>query len=104
MYGTVVHFLPKAGQETAIEELTRSGVSARGSTVPGFLGSYLVKPEANSDEWLGLVIFDSASNYRKNAADPEQDRWYRRFREALTADPVWIDGDILAMEPAAVPL
>jgi len=104
MYGTVVHFRPKPGQEAATEALLRSWVCERGSTVPGFLCSYLVKAEAGSNEWLGLVIFDSPGTYRTNAADPEQDRWHRVFRERLTADPVWVDGDILALEPATVPL
>ena len=29
-----------------------------------------------------------------NAADPEQNTWYRRMREQLEEDPWWEDGEI----------
>jgi hypothetical protein len=44
---------------------------------------------------MGVVVFDSEANYYNNAADPEQDRWYRQLRNLLMADPEWSDGDIL---------
>ena len=39
-----------------------------------------------------MAVFADERAYRRNAAAPEQDAWYRRLREALEADPVWEDG------------
>jgi hypothetical protein len=41
-------------------------------------------------------VFDSEANYRANASDPEQDKWYQELRAMLDADPRWMDGDVLA--------
>jgi hypothetical protein len=103
MYGTLVRIRPKPGQETTIDALNRRWLQERAPRVPGFIAEYLLASESTPGELVGLVLFDSESNYRKNADDPEQDRWYRELRAALDADPEWNDGEIVALEPATVP-
>jgi hypothetical protein len=81
------------------EELQRFGVSwsqERGPNVHGAVGSYVLRPDANPDEALLLVIFDDKASYQANADDPEQHTWYLRMRDLLVADPEWTDGEILA--------
>jgi hypothetical protein len=51
-----------------------------------------------------LAIFDSEESYRKNAADPQQHTEYEQLRTLLEADPEWNDGEIIAVEPASVPV
>jgi hypothetical protein len=67
--------------------------------VRGAIGGYLFKPDKRSGELIGVAVFRDRQSYQANAQDPEQDRWYRRFREHLTADPEWEDGEILAGVP-----
>jgi len=43
-----------------------------------------------------VAVFQDRDSYYANAADPEQDRWYRRLRDHLAEDPVWEDGEIIA--------
>ena len=40
-----------------------------------------------------IAMFEDKEAYFANANDPEQDRWYQRFRERLEVDPVWEDGE-----------
>jgi quinol monooxygenase YgiN len=103
MYGTILRCRPKPGQIETILTSSQRWVRERGMAT-GFLGQYLLKPDRDPGEWIGLVIFDSEESYRRNAADPEQDRWYRELRSMLEADPEWTDGEIVALEPASVPL
>ena len=103
MYGTILRYRPKSGQDQAILAGTQRWIRERGSKI-GFLGQYLLEPDHGSGEWVGIVLFDSEESYRRNVADPEQDRWYQEFRSMLVADPEWTDGTVVALEPASVPL
>jgi hypothetical protein len=104
MYGTVYRIRPKPGQERFLEEHGQRWLRERAPLAEGFIAEYVLQPETRPNEWLGLVIFDSEENYRENAADPGQQRWYEQFRAALTVDPEWNDGEIVAREQASVPL
>jgi quinol monooxygenase YgiN len=103
MFGTVYHMRPKAGAETAIEDLLRREEKER-IRPTGFIAGYLFHSRSRPGELIGVAVFDSEASYRKNANDPGQDRWYRRLRELLEADPEWNDGDVVASlyEPSAV--
>jgi heme-degrading monooxygenase HmoA len=104
MYGTVYRARVTPGQEQAADELLQVWLRERAPKVDGFVRHYLIKSANHPGEWLGLVIFESEASYRKNAGDPEQDRWYRRFRAVLEADPDWYDGEITVAESGAVAL
>ena len=68
---------------------------ARKSKVKGAIASYLYKLDKKPDELIMVAVFQDKKSYQANAADPEQDRWYRRLRELLQADPLWEDGEIV---------
>ena len=89
-------FVKEAGIEVNKPAAATAERKERGS-VPGSRGAYVLQ-EPNGDVWV-MAIFDSEELYRKNAADPAQDRWYRQLREMLEADPEWHDGEITE-EPA----
>ena len=63
--------------------------------VKGPVASYVLKSEAKVGEYIMVAVFQDKKTYRANADDPEQDRWFRRVRELLQADPVWEDGDYI---------
>ncbi len=95
MFGTVFRMRPKSGQEHVTEELFHRWGRERQPRATGFVDAYLLKSRSNSGELISVVVFDSEANYRKNAADPEQDRWYQDLRASLEADPEWNDGDVI---------
>lgn len=95
MFGSVFHMRPKAGQEDALMQMENEWLRERGSNIRGFVTSYIVKPEKNPGEIIGVAIFEDRESYYANAEDPEQDRWYRRMREMLEDDPIWEDGEIM---------
>jgi hypothetical protein len=95
MFGTIYRMRPKAGQEQAVAEHLRLWDRERRPQINGAVAGYLFKSRESDGELIGVAVFDSESSYRKNAADPGQDRWYRGLREMLEKDPEWNDGDIL---------
>jgi hypothetical protein len=92
MFGTVFKMRPKDGKIDAINALMERQNRERGS-VAGFQRAFRLH-EPVGDVWV-MVIFDSEDAYRKNASDPEQDKWYRQLRELLESDPEWHDGEII---------
>jgi hypothetical protein len=95
MFGTVFQLRPKAGHEEAMIDWLKRWRAERGPKVQGYQASYMFKLRDQPGQYIGVAVFDSEENYRKNASDPEQDRWYRELREHLEADPEWNDGDII---------
>jgi antibiotic biosynthesis monooxygenase (ABM) superfamily enzyme len=63
--------------------------------IPGLVSTIIYKLDSGNDEYIMAVVFDSKENYWKNAQSPEQDARYRKFRELLSEDPAWMDGDIV---------
>jgi quinol monooxygenase YgiN len=104
MYGTVSRMRVRPGWEEALQTLYQQWPRERRAETTGFIADYVVKSERMPGEWFLLAIFDSEENYRRNAADPEQHRLYERLRALLEADPEWNDGEIIAIEPASVPV
>ncbi len=96
MYGTVARMHPKPGHEQTLIELNDEWQRERKPKVKGALGAYVLRPDNKPDEMILMAIFEDRQTYRANAEDPEQDRWFRRLREHLQADPEWEDGEIMA--------
>jgi quinol monooxygenase YgiN len=103
-FGTIFRMQPKQGQEQAIEEMFRRWERERGRMVPGVMGAYLFRSRSRPGEIYGVAVFDSEENYRRNAEDPEQDRWYNQLRALLEADPEWNDGDVVVFQPSGAPM
>jgi hypothetical protein len=51
--------------------------------------------DADPDEYILAVAFESREAYAANAASPEQDARYQELRALLEADPEWNDGEIV---------
>jgi hypothetical protein len=61
----------------------------------------MLRPDRDPREVVLSALFESRDTYRKNADDPEQDRWYRGLREHLEADP---PGRMARLLPPTSPL
>ena len=100
MYGTIAIMKPKAGQEGKIVDSLEKWWAERRPKVKGAVSSTVYRNAGNPAELMMAVVFDSKQNYEANAADPEQDKWYRELLETLEGEPRWIDGDVLAHKHA----
>lgn len=92
MYGTIARFEPRPGREQRLLELMEEWNRERAPKVKGAVAAYLYKLDRGG--WMMAAVFDSKENYMANAADPEQDAWYRKWRAELQADPEWNDGEV----------
>jgi quinol monooxygenase YgiN len=95
MYGTVATMRVKPGSEPALVALMDEWVRDRKPHIEGSVGGYVLRPDDHPDVAILVAIFKDRATYRANANDPEQDRWYKRLREHLEADPTWTDGEII---------
>ncbi len=95
MYGTIGIFKIQPGSEETAASYFNSWWSDRAPKVKGAVAGSIHRNGANPSELILSVIFDSKASYEANAADPEQDRWYQGLRALLSADPRWMDGDVL---------
>jgi hypothetical protein len=95
MFGTIYRMHPKPDQERRIAEHFRRWEREQRPVVDGMVSGYLFRSKAGMRDLIGVAVFDSEANFRKNAATPAQDQWYRRLREMLEEDPEWSDGDVL---------
>ena len=96
MYGTIFHMKVKPGQEQKVIDIFKDWERERKPKVKGVVGGLLLKPENRSGELIGVAVFDDKASFMANANDPEQDKWFRRLRELLEADPDWEDGEYVA--------
>src|SRR5687767_7717020 len=91
MYGTICRFMAKPGMAMQMEALSKEFDSAN---IPGSRGEYIYRMD-NPNEYYLVVIFDSEEAYKRNAASPDQDERYQKFRALLASDPEWHDGEII---------
>ena len=94
MYGTVARMHVKAGSGDQLAQVARDFEQAR---VPGFIASYAYQMDADSNEYLLAVVFDSKESYRANAESPEQNARFQDMMALLEREPEWHDGEIVAV-------
>lgn len=100
MYGTIALTKPKAGREADVVAHFSQWWTERAPNVKGAVAGEVRRNASNPAELIATVTFASKEDYAANAADPEQDAWYRKLVELLEKEPHWIDGDVLARFPA----
>jgi heme-degrading monooxygenase HmoA len=96
VYGTVARFRLKPGSEAELFARVREFEAAR---VPGFVGNYIYRMDADPHEYYLAVVFESKEAYVANANSPEQHARYVRLRELLETDPEWHDGEVVYARP-----
>jgi quinol monooxygenase YgiN len=94
MFGTVARMTVRPGKESEFLAIGEQWTRERGEGT-GQVAEYVFRVEGHEREFLVVGIFRDQEAYRRNANDPETDRWYRRMRATLAIDPEWIDGEIV---------
>ena len=92
MYGTVARIRAKPGAEKQLVEFTKNESAVK---IPGLIGQYAFRMDADPNEFYLVVMFEDRQTYTANADSPEQDARYREFRAMLEGDPEWHDGEIV---------
>jgi hypothetical protein len=82
----------KAGKA---DELMAQERSVAGRKPKGLVAVHIYRLDADSDEFIMAVLFDSKESYVANANSPEQDAEYQKMRALLDADPHWHDGEVV---------
>ncbi len=93
MYGTIFRMKVKPGQQQALIDGFDEWDRERKPHVKGALGGFLFRPDAGSDEMIGIAMFEDKASYVANGDDPEQHNWFMKMRELLAEDPAWEDGE-----------
>ncbi len=94
MYGTVANIRAKAGQGQALIDSLERWNRERAPKVKGVVGGYIYRLDSDPLDMILVAIFEDKAAYVTNAEDPDQDTWYREFREHLESDPQWHDGEV----------
>jgi quinol monooxygenase YgiN len=94
MFGTIARVTVQPGKEDEFLAIGEQWTRERGEST-GQVAEYVFKAEGRSREYLIVGIFRDQATYVANGKDPETDRWYRRMRATLEADPEWNDGKVV---------
>lgn len=90
MYGTVarLRFDPANGDSVV------TNIMAQPMGVDGFERGEVMLSNTPGEAWL-VAVFRDKESYTANADSPEQHERFMKFREFLTEDPEWHDGEWL---------
>ena len=95
MYGTVANIRVKSGHQDDLIKLMQEWNNERRPKIEGAQTGYAVQLDSGPQDMIMIGIFDNKELYRKNADDPDQDRWFRRIMEHLESEPDWHDGEFI---------
>ena len=98
MYGTVARIRVKPGMDDKLRQLSSEQDAA--GWMPGFVFEHIYQMDANRNEYMMVVAFESREAYLANANSPEQHARYEAFRALLAAEPEWHDGEIVHSFPS----
>jgi quinol monooxygenase YgiN len=102
MFGTVARMTVQPGKEAEFLSVGAEWTQSRGEGT-GQVGEYIFQVEGQGRQFLVIAIFRDQETYRRNASDPETDRWFRKLRATLASDPEWNDGEIVqSMLPGGI--
>jgi heme-degrading monooxygenase HmoA len=91
MYGTILRVRLKEGAEATLSALMDE-FEAR--NVPGFIGHYGYRLDADPHLYMAAIVFASKEAYEANANSPEQNASYARMTAVFDGEPEWFDGEI----------
>ena len=94
MFGTIARVTVQPGKEGEFLAIGEQWTRERGEST-GQVAEYVFRAEGRPREYLIVAVFRDRDAYSANAKDPETDRWYRRMRAVLEADPEWNDGEVV---------
>ncbi len=96
MYGTIARLKVKPGKEA---ELAAQGQTTDTVKIPGHIGEFIYRMDADPNEYYMAVIFDSKESYVANADSPGQNERYEEMLALLESAPEWHGGTIVHSHP-----
>ena len=91
MFGTIAHATLKPGQEGKLDELMADWRRDILPAIPGAFVQLTGRVAGQPDQVVFVALAQDEATYRALAASPEQHRFYLRFNEVFTGEPVWED-------------
>ena len=91
MYGTILRVRLKDGAESTLNALMDEFEARH---VPGFIGHYGYRLDADPHLYMAAIVFASKDAYVANANSPEQHAIYERMIAVFDGEPEWFDGEI----------
>lgn len=92
MYGTIFNLKVKPGHEQDLLEVLD------GTTPKGMVAWFLMKPDDNDADLIGVAVFENKEAHIANANSPEQNESFSKLMEHLDSEPTWTDGEYIASE------
>ena len=92
MYGTIFNLSVRPGHEQNLLEVMD------GNTPKGMVAWFLMKPDDNDADLIGVAVFESKEAHIANANSPEQNESFKKLMEHLDSEPTWTDGEYIASE------
>ena len=86
MYGTIFYLDVKSGHEKMLLK------TMRGNTPKGMVAWFLMKPDDDDVDMIGVAVFESKEAYIANANSPEQHESITQMMNHLSSEPIWTDG------------
>ena len=94
MYGTIFNLSVKPGHEQDLLEVLG------GTTPKGMVAWFLIKPDDNDADLIGVAVFENKEAHVANANSSEQNESFIKLMEHLDSEPTWPDGEYIASEIA----
>tara|TARA_B100000949_G_C13941764_1_gene309090 strand:- start:146 stop:430 length:285 start_codon:yes stop_codon:yes gene_type:complete len=94
MYGTIFNLKVKPGHEQDLLEVTG------GEPPKGMVAWFLMKPDEENTNLIGIAVFENKKAHLDNANSPEQHKIFTKMMEHLISEPTWTDGEYIAGEIA----
>ncbi len=93
MYGSIFRMRPIAGREQDVIAIFQEWDTERRPVTKGVVAGYVMKPDADTGDLIGVAVFEDKEAYPANANAPGQDAWFGKLRALLQSDPAWEDGE-----------
>lgn len=95
MYGSIYRCRVQSGREQAVLEMIERWHRELRPKLPEFVRDGFYRSQSHPGWYFGYVVFETKEAYERNANDPDQDRWFRDFRELLDGEVAWEDGELI---------
>ena len=90
MYGTIFNLRVKPGHQQDLLTIIDS------DPPKGMVAWFLMEPDDNNADLIGVAVFESKEAHLANANRPEQHETFTKMMEHLVAEPSWTDGTYIA--------
>lgn len=94
LYGTIFNLQPKPGHKQELLEVLNVENKPEGGV------AWFVMDPDDSDELIGVAVFESKEAHVANSNRPEQHEFFTKMMEYLVSEPTWTDGTyVLGVTP-----